>query len=270
MTVLVVASRSDPASMNIASQLKERRSLIRTERLGKSVEAYERGNVVLVYVEREGIHSGDVDRLLDAEAIIFASKHRSEAGEKALTVHTTGNPTHSALYGGQPKSLSRVDPRRMRSALLELDALARRFDYKGEVTFEATHHGPTELRAPTMFVEIGSAETDWGDPTSGAIAAEAIWKAATQPEEGTLAVGFGGGHYPKKHANLVRQNGYAVGHILSKYFFDEFDAGIVGQAFEKTVGKCTTALIDWKGMRGPDRANLLAILKQRGVEVVRI
>jgi len=270
LTVLIVASRNDPASMNIATQLRERRALARTERLGKSVEAYERDNVILAYTDKEGIHNSDADALIEADAIIFASKHRSETGERSLTVHTTGNPTNSALYGGRPKSLSWVDPRRMKSALLELDASAKSHGYGGEVTFEATHHGPTELRVPVMFVEIGSTEGEWVNPENGAVVAEAIWKAATEPAEGRLAVGFGGGHYPKKHAGLTRHDGYAVGHILPKYFFNEFDPAIVTQALEKTVGKCTTALVDWKGMRGPDRTKLLAVLEERGVEVIRV
>ena len=32
-----------------------------------------------------------------------------------------------------------------------------------EITIEATHHGPTSLKKPLLFIEIGSTEKQWAD-----------------------------------------------------------------------------------------------------------
>ena len=139
------------------------------------------------------------------------------------------------------------------------------------VSLEATHHGPTELEAPTLFVEVGSTEREWSDPQAISAASEAIWAAATTPVQGIPAVGFGGGHYCNKQSAALRTKGYAFSHILSKYFFDEYDEEIVWAAFEKTLGeRCQTAVLDWKGIRGPERRLLLGTLKEKNIDIVRV
>jgi len=84
--------------------------------------------------------------------------------------------------------------------------------------------------------------------------------------KGKLAVGFGGGHYSPKHTQLCLQEDYAVGHIFSKYVFDEVKQDVVAEAFRKTRGRCETAIVDWKGMRGSQRDTLLTMLRRVGVE----
>ncbi|HXY82908.1 MAG TPA: D-aminoacyl-tRNA deacylase, partial [Candidatus Saccharimonadales bacterium] len=103
------------------------------------------------------------------------------------------------------------------------------------------------------------------------VAGEAIWQAATAPIEGKDAVGFGGGHYCNKHCVALRQSGYAFGHILSKYFFEQYDEQIVRMAFQRSLGKKSpVAVIDWKGMRGPERKRLIETLGTMNVETVRV
>jgi D-aminoacyl-tRNA deacylase len=140
-----------------------------------------------------------------------------------------------------------------------------------DVTLEATHHGPTELEVPTLFVEVGSTEREWTDSAAGAAAAEAIWAAAVanQPS-GKPAVGFGGGHYANKQCTALREEGYAFSHIFSKYFFDDYDPSMVQMAYDRTVGGCETAVIDWKGIRSPERKRLLNDLRRMKVEIIRV
>ena len=73
-----------------------------------------------------------------------------------------------------------------------------------------------------------------------------------------------------KHTEVNMGGEFAVGHILPKYFFDTFDPSMVRLAFERTVGRCTTAVIDWKGVRGPVRKELVAFLESQGKRVVRV
>jgi len=266
VAVLIIASKRDPAAQNIARQLTQSHNFQGTQ----TKDLFRAGEVFLKHVETDGIHTDTLDLDFVPEAVIFASRHRSESNEPAMTTHWTGNTTGRADFGGKPKSLSPTEPRRLRAALLALDAAREAMKLNYAVTLEATHHGPTELGVPTLFVEIGSTEKEWNDPEAGAAASDAIWKAATDPANGKAGVGFGGGHYCNKQCDALRQDGYSLSHIFSKYFFEDYDPEMVRVAFARTLGECRTAIIDWKGVRGSQRSVLLDDLKQLNVEIVRV
>jgi D-aminoacyl-tRNA deacylase len=266
MTSLVVASKLDRAAQNISTELRQWKAFQEF-----SKDMYSSGEVFLKHVDTEGIYTDTVDVGFRPDVVIFASRHVSESNESALTVHWAGNPTSRAELGGKPRSLPPTDPARLRRALLALDLARERLKLNYAVTLEATHHGPTELGVPTLFVEVGSTEREWNDKTAGLAAAEAIWAAATsEPTNCRTAVGFGGGHYCNKQSNAVRRDGYAFGHLFSKYFFDDYEPSVVQMAYDLTVGGCKTAVIDWKGIRSPARTRLLNDLNRMNVEVVRV
>lgn len=267
MTVLIVASERDPAGLNIVSWL------VRDYGFDMSPEHLDHGilqkdNVLLARIKEESIYADSVDSLVDTDAIIFASKHTSEKGDPSLTVHCTGNVLNEAPYGGKPRSLALAEPNRMRAALLSLVESREELGLPYLVSLEATHHGPTELRVPSMFVEIGSSAKQWEDPLAGKAVARAIWTAAIRPSDGVQAVGFGGGHYSWKHTEAVVKKQFALGHILSKYFFQNYDPTIIELAFRKTVGDCSHAVIDKKGVRGIERNTLVEFLEKSGREIV--
>lgn len=266
MTVLIASSKRDVAARNIARELIQLKGFQQSSGVP---DLFQIGNVYLKLVETDGIYT---DSLGDstAEAVIFASRHRSESSEPALTVHWTGNSTGRADFGGKPKSLSFADPPRLRAALLALDKAREALKLNYAVTLEATHHGPTELGVPTLFVEVGSTEKEWNDRRAAVAASEAIWEAATAPVSGTAAVGFGGGHYCNKQCIAVRNDNYAFSHIFSKYFFEDYDERMVRLAFERTIGECRSAVVDWKGIRGAERSKLIETLKGLHIDVVRV
>ena len=267
LVTLVIASRRDTAAQNISKQLASRHNFTP---VSGEIDLLQHGNVFLKHVESDGIHTDSINLPLDVDCVIFASRHRSESNDPTLTVHWTGNCTARADFGGKPKSLSYTNPPRLRSALLALDKFRSDHGLNYAVSMEATHHGPTELEAPTMFVEVGSTDHEWNDPQAVSAASEAIWTAATAPAQGIPAVGFGGGHYCNKQVAALRTSGYAFSHVFSKYFFDEYDEALVRLAFEKTLGeRCHTAVLDWKGIRGPERRRLLDTLKERNIDIVR-
>jgi D-aminoacyl-tRNA deacylase len=267
LTALIVASKVDPAAQTISAELRRLKSF----RESDSRDLFRSADVYLKHVDTEGIYTDRLNVDFRPDVVIFASKHRSESNEPALTVHWTGNPTERADYGGKPKSLSPTDPARLRTALLALDLARERMRLNYAVTLEATHHGPTEFEAPTLFVELGSTAREWMDKAAAVAAAEAIWAAATaKPANVKVAVGFGGGHYCNKQCNAVREQGYAFSHIFSKYFFDDYDPSMVHMAYDRTLGGCQTAVIDWKGIRGPERTRLLAELRRMNVEIIRV
>lgn len=267
LAVLIASSKRDPAAQNIAGELIRKKGF---QPAPGVPDLFQNGDVYLKLVETDGIYTDSLGVDLRLDAVIFASRHRSESGDPALTVHWTGNSTSRADFGGKPKSFSLTDPPRLRAALLALDEAREASKLEYAVTLEATHHGPTELGIPTLFVEVGSTEKEWADSQAAVAAGEAIWRAATSPVKGTAAVGFGGGHYCNKQCIALRRDGYAFSHILSKYFFEDYDEQIVRMAFERTLGGCRTAVVDWKGVRGSERSRLIETLKNMGVEVVRV
>jgi len=266
VTSLIVASKIDPAAQTISNELRSLANFQEQE----TKDLFRSGEVYLKLVGTEGIYTDKIELQVKPDVVIFASRHRSESNEPTLTVHWTGNATARADFGGKSKSLSSTDPPRLRAALLALDLASGKKNLNYAVTLEATHHGPTELDAPTLFVEVGSTDREYRDRGAGAAAAEAIWAAATKPASGKPAVGFGGGHYCNKHCAALRQDGYAFSHIFSKYFFEDYDPEVVRMAYDKTIGGCHTAVIDWKGLRGSERARLLDDLRQMNVEIVRV
>lgn len=271
MTILVAAYKDDPAAANIANKLIEKYSFRETEETSAGRPIYRKNELQLAYLEIDDIFADNLDQRFQVDAIIFASRHKSESGEPTLTTHVSGNLTSEARFGGRPKRLALAHPQMMKTALQGLKSAQERLGLdRYVVSLEATHHGPTELQVPSLFIEIGSSERQWSDTVAAEAVAEAIYTCATKPGLGEPSVGFGGGHYSMKHTEANLGDEFAVGHILPKYFFDSFDPSVVWLAFERTLGRCTTAIIDWKGIRGPERRKLVELLESREVNVIRV
>src|SRR5438132_5736378 len=269
-SVMIVSSRRDPASSNIAQALITKNGF--GQESDEGIETYSKGDIRLVVLEKLGIYSEPSDVPSDVSTIIFVSKHVSSSGTPALTVHATGNLTKEAKFGGKPEEVSYVDSSIIRRTLRALKSGASEANVQIEVTMEATHHGPTNLSMPVCFVEIGSREKEWTDPVLGEIAATAVMAAATKVEEShhPAAVGFGGTHYSAKHTRISMEGDYEIGHLVSSHSFEGgVSPQIIGKTFNKTTGSCNTAVVDWKGLHSNDRRKLIASLEATGREIVR-
>ena len=225
---------------------------------------------MIVRTESDSIHTSGLGNVPDVDSIIFASRHSSSSGLSTLTVHTPGNPLMEAKYGGSPESLAISDPNKMKVALIAMRSEVINENLSYQVSLEATHHGPTEMERPVVFVEIGSGPEQWEDRRAGDIVAKAILQAAQDNSTNRTAVGFGGGHYAPKFTDLVFEGEISVGHIFPKYCIRELSRKVISLAFERTKGRCTLAVVDWKGIRGTDRKRLLDILSGLGIETYRI
>jgi D-aminoacyl-tRNA deacylase len=269
-SLIIVSSRRDPASSNIAQALITKNGFGRKSDEG--IETYANGDIRLLVFERLGIYTEPSDIPSDVSAAIFVSKHVSSSGTPALTVHATGNLTNEAKFGGNREEVSYVEPSIIRSTLRALKSGVLREGIRIDVTMEATHHGPTNLSMPVCFVEIGSGEKEWTDPVLGEIAANAVMAAASNVEETRpTAVGFGGTHYSAKHTRICMEGDYAIGHLVSSHSFDSgVSERVIGDTFNKTTGSCNTAIVDWKGLHSNDRRRLIASLEAAGREIVRI
>ncbi len=270
MTVLIAASNRDIAAMNIIDKIQCRLSFIESGMSFDGFPILRSSNLIIAKTESDSVYTSGLDKVPDVDSIIFASRHSSSSGQSTLTVHTPGNPLIEAKYGGSPESLAISDPNKMRATLITMrsEVLNKNLSYR--VSLEATHHGPTEMERPVVFVEIGSGPKQWEDRKAGDVVAKAILQATQDNSPVRTAVGFGGGHYTPKFTNLVFEGELSIGHIFPKYCIRELSSKMVSLAFERTKDQCTLAVIDWKGIRGTDRKRLLDILSRLGIETCRI
>jgi D-aminoacyl-tRNA deacylase len=116
-----------------------------------------------------------------------------------------------------------------------------------DVCLEVTHHGPTNLKKPLVFIEVGSTEKEWGQVNACAVAADTIMNLSLNGKGSEIA--FGGPHYAPKFTKLCLE-GRNIGHICPKYYLDTLDENLFKQMVEKTVPKPSKAIIDKKGVKG--------------------
>jgi len=200
---------------------------------------------------------------INSSLAIVASRHASESGTPTLTCHSPGN-FGSAEAGGSPRELGIAPALYLRGTLLNL----RKNPPAGyEVSLEATHHGPSGLNFPIMFIEVGSTEKEWGDLNSCHFVAKVIMRILNSDPVGIPpAIGFGGGHYCRKFSKVEE---FAIGHICPKYNLPNLDDEMLKQMIEKTVPEPEFALVEKKGL-GSEKRRILSMLEGTGLEVVKI
>lgn len=240
----------------------------------------------LIYIDGRTIFQDYLDKRLEflgweSDLIVFLSKHKSQSETKALTAHVSGNYA-DADYGGLPHSLPVPAPLEMKKLLLVMDRLNNETGLGYDVTFEVTHHGPTEIKTPSLFVEIGSTEKEWIDPAPGAVVAEAVLslaaadnvnaederisKEAKLLENNTVTVAFGGGHYGDRQTVSLFRTKLEYGHMFPKYQLETITEEVILKAFERTGADL--AFFDKKSMRGPDRRRVAEILERNGIPII--
>ncbi len=166
------------------------------------------------------LHLEDVaETFADPDALVFASRHSGETGP-LLSAHFTGN-FGPAEYGGADGELAAACPGLHRRVVAALDVYAPE-GY--EVGVECTHHGPSSVGVPSMFVELGSSESEWEDPAGARAVADAILDLRGAPVGTDRAVvGFGGGHYAPRFERVLRETEWPVGHVAADWALSEMD-----------------------------------------------
>jgi D-aminoacyl-tRNA deacylase len=227
----IVVSRADSASVHIAEQLLDRASW--TEHTDGTRSDANGGDTVYrtdgaelrafddLHLHLDGVASafGTVDGGPEHEPALlaFASRHAGETG-RLLTAHHTGN-FGPADHGGADGELAAAAPNATRRAL---GALSDHAPDGYETGLECSHHGPTDVGCPSLFVEVGSAEPQWEDPAAaGAVAAAILDLRDVPPATDRAVVCFGGGHYAARPERVVRETDWAVGHIAADWCLDD-------------------------------------------------
>jgi len=260
---LIVTSQQDVAGTNVYNELAKNFDFAAEgEFEGRAI--LKKGEVWAIATEKKQTEAEHLDEFFDAEYYVFASRHRSESKTKTLTVHVTGNLTSQALVGGKPKQLAYCNASAMKAALQELQR-AKMQDYK--VSMEATHHGPTGLKKPVLFVEVGSTEAEWNDINAVRAVASAALAAAENRKEHESAVGIGGSHYAPRHTSVMLESSIAIGHIIPSYVIYEIDKNVFIQAVEKS--NAAFGFLDWKGMKKEQRDKITALAGEFNLKLRR-
>jgi D-aminoacyl-tRNA deacylase len=239
---------ADCAGGNLYARLKERFG-----------GADSQGPFFLVKLEGKSLFA---ERLPEADLYLFASRHSSESGKPTLCVHAPGNWS-SAMMGGNPRELAATDAPLMKSLLMELKKEKEDKKLEYEVTMECTHHGPTSLHKPCVFIEVGSGEAQWNDTQALDAVVNAILRAP--PVKWTPCVGFGGGHYPIILTRVQLETEYALGHIWPKY--EELDYEMIQQAVRRCHAQ--KLIIDWKGTNESQHDAITSAAEKLGLELLR-
>ncbi len=266
---VIVSSVSDVASRTLARAMIESQGFLSTGVNLAGRPVYQKGSLLLASFEGAIVSPPDLDALFNPTSYIFLSRHSAESGVASLTAHTTGNFSGEARFGGAPSELGRSDPSLLKNYLI---SLARRKERIGgyEVTLEATHHGPTSLQKPVLFVELGSSERYWKDAAAAAVICEALVESLTERVFWEKAgIAFGGTHYPDRLTRMVVEGDIAVSFIAPKHALEHVDERMVGQMIQRTAAPVRYALLDWKGM-GAHKEKILSLAAQFGLEVIRV
>jgi D-aminoacyl-tRNA deacylase len=266
---VILASATDLASSTLADALVEGQGFHSTgvDLLGKPV--YQKGSFLLARFEGMIVFPPDLNSFFNPQAYIFLSRHSAESGIASLTAHTTGNFSGEAKFGGNPKELGRADPALVKNYLMAL--WKRRDRVEGyEITMEATHHGPTSLQKPVLFVELGSSEKFWGDKKAAAVVADALMESLTEKRIwAKVAVGFGGTHYPEKFTRMMLEGDTAFSFIAPKHALEFIDDRMFAQMLQRTNAPVNQAVLEWKGL-GQHKEKIVGLVKQFGLEEVRV
>ncbi|OIV98283.1 hypothetical protein TanjilG_09917 [Lupinus angustifolius] len=239
VTTLVIATTSDPASINPANALLAMPSWQPGPHFQDDMKSFVNEGVRVLLHGKSIVVEDDLDKRWEeitgevVDEVIFFSKHTAVSNKPALTVHPIGVPHlregDVPPQGGKPGWAALPNPR-MGPWLRHLRKLAqsRNLVPEFEITLEATHHGPLTNK-PTMFLEIGSTEDYWKREDAAQVMAQLVWEGlglgggtdlgnwSRENDKKKVLLGIGGGHYAPRHMDVVLKDDVWVGHLLSGY-----------------------------------------------------
>ncbi len=256
---LLVAYRDDPAGYNMAKFLSKEMTLEGDIFHGQYYD--------LVIISTPAISADWLEEKYDYDGFIFLSKHAAESGVLALTCHNTGNFS-DAKFGGNSRQLAIPKPDLQKVYLQTLKKNQSQFpDF--QITIEATHHGPTALTKPSLFIEIGTTEKQWNDVSLCESVATLVHQVMSKSiKEHPVAICFGGTHYPSKFNDELLDGKYALGTVIPKHALDDLDEELFSHILKQN-SVATAALLDWRGL-GSNKQKILDFLKSTELEVIKL
>ncbi len=209
----IVVSKADTASVTIGTQLLEVGDWTESEPGVYRQPGFELREFDEWHLELDRV----AESFDDPDFLVVVSRHSGDTGP-LLSAHFTGN-FGPAEYGGEPRDLVDPAPGALKRVI---EALAERAPDRFDVAMECTHHGPTDLGTPGMFVELGSGPDQWEDSDGGKAIAEAVLSIeGVSPESDRTFVAFGGTHYAPQPTRLLLETDAAIGHVAADWSLDE-------------------------------------------------
>ena len=270
MNIAIISSSNDPAGINIRNNLIELFGFEKTDEKFDNNDIYEYNkienkNIKLYLINDDLIFLENIDKKINADVFIFASKHRSKENTPSFAVHAIGN-WDKAEFGGEEMKLCPSSAVLLKNLFVELNKIGKNSGF--EITLEATHHGPY-VDKPAVFCEIGSTEKEWNYKENGKILATTIINSLkNQNQNYKIAVGIGGPHYCNNFNKIVLKTDIAISHICPKFHLDKLNEDLIKQALEKTIEKVDFIMLDWKGL-GTEKQRIVDLLKSINLETKR-
>ena len=256
---LLVAYKSDPAGYNMANFI--------SQNMEQDGEIYHGKNFDLVIISTPSISADWLEEKYSYDGFVFLSKHAAETGTLALTCHSTGNFSE-ARFGGFKRQVAIPHPHLQKSYLQTL--WKKRKDFiKFEITLEATHHGPTALDKPVLFIEVGTTEKEWNDKELCKNIAKITVDVMSHPaKKHDVAICFGSTHYPKKFTNVLLEDEYSLGTIMPKHALEFLDQSLFSHILKRN-NEAKFALLDWAGL-GKHKQRVMNFIESTDLEVIKI
>ncbi|MGA7603117.1 MAG: D-aminoacyl-tRNA deacylase [Nitrososphaeraceae archaeon] len=291
----LVASKRDPASNLMAEYLVNRIGFIRNENISYRsqsanhlrnhetpvakencvpYDSYAFANMELYVSHNKSLlHLDNLDKLFPySEAFIFLSRHSSESGIPTLTCHFTGNFTENNQYGGFPRELGICYPYLQKQFIKEINNnRSSVLDY--EITIEATHHGPTSLKKPLLFIEIGSTEKQWADTRAASVVCDILISILTRKTAKTrcrnVGIALGGTHYPKKFNQILLESEFGLAAVAPRHNLKSVDDSMIDQMISKSFERVTHGIVDRKGL-GKEKNRILELIDKKNLELLEL
>ncbi len=256
---LLVAYKLDPAGYNMANFI--------SQNMKRDDDIYRGKNFDLLVIPTPAISADWLEEKYNYDGYVFLSKHASETGTLALTCHSTGNFS-DALHGGFKKQVAIPHPHLQKYYIQSLWKKKEDFT-KFEITIEATHHGPTALNKPVLFIEVGTTEKEWNDKQLCENVAKVVIDVLSRPQERyDIALCFGGTHYPEKFTKKLIESEYALGTVMPKHALEFLDEKLFSHILERNK-EAKFAFLDWSGL-GKHKQKVIDFLETTDLEVIKI
>jgi len=276
MRVGIAYSLKDPAGVGVAARIISRRGLVCVEpKDPRASTMCEDRFVGLTGFVDDVLYLEYLDKFFQGySAVVILSRHKAASGMPSFTVHYTGNPGGEALYGGRPGKLGVSKPS-LGSSLLHAIYMHTRSSSLGSifsVTYEATHHGPTDNEIPVVFAEIGSSEKEWVLEEAHDAWASAIDTAILEGIRcSSIAIGLGGNHYPGRFTELTIGHRVCFGHIIPRYVLKGLGEAevveVVRQALRASVERIGSIYVEEKAAQANKLKAIERVALEHSVEV---
>ena len=177
-------------------------------------------------------------------------------------------------FGGGNYELSRTSDLLQKEGFYCLEDHLRKENLtKFNLDMEVTHHGPTNLDIPLVYMELGSSKNEWTLSKAGKLVGDAIIDTifkylSYQLEENIkVGLGFGGTHYVPNFNKVMRVPDIALSFICPKYYIQNLNNKFIAQMIQNTTEKIDYFIIDWKGTNSADKNHLFSLLEDFNIPI---